>query len=298
MKNIFLPILLIFASLSSASALDWKVKRIDANSVPSEIVIENQGKVVDGLPDGLIAKSNSGSDILSAWYGEPTERYAHGILGDAIEAGSLIIEATDKTIKLLRLPENTVFEDRYPRLMDLDRDGTTEVITIKSSLSKGASVTIYGLEGSELVEKATTGYHGLANRWLNIAGIADYRGTGLKDIAFVRTPHIGGTLFFYSYNKGAFEQVGDIYGFSNHFIGSREMRLSSTADFDGDGVLDLAVPSNNRRELRFISFAGDAATEFSTVKFSSRIDKAISVENDGENLVIGTSDGRVHMLEK
>lgn len=285
-------------SLSSASALDWNVKQIDASSFPSEIVKEGQAKAIDGLPDGLIAKSNSGSDILSAWYGEPTKRYAHGILGDAVEAGRLLVETSDGATKSLRLPKNSVFEDRYPRLVDLDGDGTIEVITIKSSVKLGASVTIYGLEAEKLVEKATTGYHGLANRWLNIAGIADYRGSGLKDIAFVRTPHIGGTLFFYSYQNGTLTQVGDIYGFSNHFIGSREMRLSATADFDGDGKLDLAVPSNNRDELRFISFAGNAPKEFSALKFSSRIDKAISADTDGRSLVVGTADGLVHMLEK
>lgn len=298
MKKLFLPTLLILASLNSASALDWKVTQIDASSFPSEIVKENQAKTIDGLPDGLIAKSGAGSDILSAWYGEPTKRYAHGILGDAVEAGSLLVQTADKAVKSLRLPKNTVFEDRYPRLVDLDGDGNIEVVTIKSSITKGASVTVYGLEGGELVEKATTGYHGLANRWLNIAGIADYRGSGLKDIAFVRTPHIGGTLFFYSYQNGTFKQVGDIYGFSNHFIGSREMRLSATADFDGDGNLDLAVPSNNRKELRFISFAGDAPKEVSTMKFSSSIDKAISVDNDGNSLVIGTADNRLYKLEK
>lgn len=285
-------------SLNPASALDWKIQQMDASDYPSGIVQENQAKATDGLPDGLIAKSDKGSDILSAWYSEPTKRYAHGILGDAVEAGSLLVETADRAVKSLRLPENAVFEDRYPRLVDLDGDGATEVITIKSSINKGASVTIYGIEGGELVEKATTGYHGLANRWLNIAGIADYRGSGLKDIAFVRTPHIGGTLFFYSYQDGVLNQVGDIYGFSNHFIGSREMRLSATADFDGDGKLDLAVPSSNRNELRFINFAGDAPKEFGAVKFPSRIDKAISADNDGNSLVIGTADGRVHKLEK
>lgn len=297
MKKIFLPTLLLLISLNSAFALDWKIKQIDAGDFPKEILKEVQAKASNGLPDGLIAKGAPGFDILSAWYGDPTTRYAHGILGDAVEAGSLLIEVADKSIQTLRLPNNAVFEDRYPRLVDLDGDGTTEVITIKSSISEGASVTIYGLEGGKLVEKATTGYHGLANRWLNIAGIADYRGSGLQDIVFVRTPHIGGTLFFYSYQNGVLKQEGDIYGFSNHFIGSREMRLSATADFDGDGKLDLAVPSNDRTALRFISFGGNAPSEIAVTQFPSRIDKAISLEDDG-SLVVGTADGQVSRLAK
>lgn len=38
--------------------------------------------------------------------------------------------------------------------------------------------------------------------------------------------------------------------------GRRVCGLSAIADFNGDGVADLAVPSLDRRSLRFISFNG------------------------------------------
>ena len=37
------------------------------------------------LPDGVV--STGSNDVAEAWLTRPTTRYAHGILGDAIEAG-------------------------------------------------------------------------------------------------------------------------------------------------------------------------------------------------------------------
>ncbi len=41
---------------------------------------------------------------------------------------------------------------------------------------------------------------------------------------------------------------------SNHVGGSRHMRLSVVADFNGDGIPDLALPSMGKRALRFLTF--------------------------------------------
>ena len=50
-----------------------------------------QPKPPDGaLPDAKVATGKG--DIARAWLAEPTTCYDHGILGDEIEAGSLVIE--------------------------------------------------------------------------------------------------------------------------------------------------------------------------------------------------------------
>lgn len=294
---IFLSILCL---ATHAHADDWKVSKFGSNSDLNESFSETRVSASGGLPDGLIAENAGAGDIKSAWYSDPTSRYAHGILGDAIEAGGLIVKANSGEIFKLKLPRTEVFEDRYPRLADLDGDDLTEVITIKSSLRLGAAVTIYGLEDGYLIEKATTEFHGLANRWLNIAGIADFTGSGMREIAFVRTPHIGGTLYFYQYDGGKFSGVGQIKGFSNHAIGSREMRLSAVADINGDGKFDIAVPSDNRRVLRMIGFIDGSPQELDAVRLSSPIEKAISALNGGEDLsfVVGTRDGSTFQITR
>ena len=66
------------------------------------------------LPDARVAV---GVDkVARAWLADPTSRYRHGVLGDAIEAGSLIIEHRDGRRGILRLGTDAVFEDIEPRI--------------------------------------------------------------------------------------------------------------------------------------------------------------------------------------
>lgn len=241
------------------------------------------------LPDGEVAAAPSG-DIFQAWYSRPTARYAHGVLGDAVEGGALTVETAEGTPLELVLPETHVFEDLAPRISDLDGDGRNEVVAIRSSLTAGAAVAVYGIVGGTLVERAATPEIGRPNRWLNIAGIADYTGAGIPAIAWVETPHIGGILKMAALVDGRLEVFDNTYpGFSNHVIGSRELGLSATADFSGDGVPDLALPSADRRSLVIATRSG-----FASIPLPGRIAQRIA-ENSGR-LVTATDDGRLLVI--
>ena len=246
------------------------------------------------MPDGLVETQIGPGDIAAAWYSGPTTRYAHGVLGDAIEASILKIRTPAGRIHSLSLPETEVFEDRYPRLADLDGDGSVEIVTIRSSVSLGAAVTVYGMRDGALRQLATTDFIGLANRWLNISGIASFRGGKGKEIAYVQTPHIGGTLFMYAFANGQLKKFGELDGFSNHVIGSREIRLSAIADIDGDGTPELALPSADRRQLRIIGFSENRVVEHAFVPLPTPIDKAIGVRGRGPEIsfIVGLESGR------
>ena len=247
----------------------------------------------NGLPDGCVARGSG--DIRAAWYVLPTTRYSHGILGDAVEAGGLRVELANGGRLDLALPEDEVFEDRTPRLVDLDGDGRTEVVTIRSSLSRGASVAVFGIANGLLMERTSTPFIGRANRWLNIAGIADFLGRGDRQIAFVETPHIGGTLKIAAMNRGRLEVMGALSGFSNHAIGEREQRLALDVDLNGDGRIDLLLPNAARDEIHAVQFTPQPA-RIASIDPPGRVDALLGPQGGERRARVQLDDGSLHSL--
>ncbi|MGV8855477.1 MAG: hypothetical protein ACOH2L_12610 [Devosia sp.] len=207
------------------------------------------------LPDGAIATAG-GSGAVQAWYAQPTTRYDHGILGDAIEAGALVVvDAQGQQYRLI-LPERQVFEDITPRLIDLDGDGRNEIVTIRTDLAAGAAVAVYQLAGGKVQERAATAPLGQPHRWLSIAAIANFTDDAGLEIAIVKTPHIGGVLEILSLQGHSLKSIRPPQpGFSTHFIGSRDLSLAHAQDVDGDNFAELALPTQDRRRVMVLGFA-------------------------------------------
>lgn len=278
----------------------------DSSGCKTRPVRSNAKPAPDGLPDGFVARADDYHTIREAWYELPTRRYAHGILGDAIEAGRLVVRNGDGKRFDFELSDHQVFEDRTPRIVDFEGFGTSHIVTILSGAGVGASVAVFGVVDDELQLVAQTEPIGLSNRWLNIAGIDDFDGDGSTQIAAVETPHIGGTLKFWTWKKGKLKLTTSLHGFSNHQIGSREQELSVIEDFNNDGVLDLALPDDSRSRLRIVSFEGEAEgektlKELANIPLPARIDKVmrVHVSDDGQTIItLGLDDGSVVALWK
>jgi hypothetical protein len=225
-------------------------------SAQMKVEVRPTSRPADALPDGqpAVAASGGRGRIAEAWLVAPTERYDHGVLGDAIEAGGLLVRLKDGGERRLTLPETEVFEDLFPRLADLDRDGEDEIIVVRSSLDRGGVLTVYGLVGDELRLIAEGPSNLSAHRWLNPIGAADFDGDGVTEVAYVETPHIGGILRILSLQDGRLVEEASMAGFSNHRIGSRELRLSAILDFDEDGLPEIFLPSARRRSLRVLRY--------------------------------------------
>ena len=201
------------------------------------------------LPDGEISRLGSSS----AWLVGPTSVYGHAALGDAIEAAGFVIAQNGSRL-FFRLPADQVFEDRRVRLTDVNGDGSPEALIVRAHLTQGASLALYTIKGDGIELMAESEPIGQRNRWLNPVGIADFSGSGELLTAAVVTPHLSGSLRFYRIEGKRLVNLGGIDGVTNHINGSRDLDLSHVADLDGDGSIEIVLPSLDRRRLVAVSF--------------------------------------------
>lgn len=237
----------------------------------------------DILPDGLVVVGKG--MIKKAWLGGPTDRYNHGVMLDNIEATRLYADVGDEKPVFFELKSNWVFEDRFPRLVDFDNDGQDELVVIRTDIDSGASIAVYGLNQGRLILEAASDTIGLSHRWLNIIGIEDFDGDGIKEIAAVITPHIGGDLTLFRQRENQLVPVSTDSGYSNHEYGSRELGMSASLDFNHDGVMDMAVPDARRRDLILLTFTENQLVQYTEIENNAGIKSGIYVaELDGDAL--------------
>ncbi len=241
-------------------------------------------------------------DIRAAWLAGPTGRYAHGVLGDSVEASALKVETADGATRRHELADRSVFEDLAPRLADIDGDGRDEAIVVHSYPETGAAVSLFGLRDGRLAMLAESAPVGLANRWLNPVGAGDFDGDGETEIAVVRTPHIGGILILYRWRGDRLEEIARLPGYSTHAIGSTVLGMAAVLDLDGDGADDILLPDTRRSALHAVRFAGGAFDSLWTLPLSGRIATSlVAADIDGAgaaDIVFGLADGSVMLLAR
>ncbi len=207
-------------------------------------------------PNSPEARADVG-DIRWASYSDATDRYRHGVLGDALEAGGLRVEAGTKgpCNLFVILPEHSVFEDTGPRIADLDGDGRNEVIVVESHQDLGAALVVYGLRGGKLTKLSATPNIGRSNRWLAPVGIADLDGDGFIEIAYIDRPHLAKTLRVWRWQNGRLTEVAAAAGVTNHRIG--ESDIAGGIRDCGDGP-EMIVADAGWQNVLAVTFDGES----------------------------------------
>jgi hypothetical protein len=284
------PVVLIGAGWFRIHA-DGNRYRLIATAGPSQLPLPPTA-----LPDATIAEGPR--EVARAWLADPTNRYDHGVLGDAIEAESLIVERRDGRRDVVRLADDAVFEDLRPRIAQLG--GSDKIVVVKSYLARGSALAVIGERDGRFEIVAETPPIGAPHRWLNPAGIADFNGDGEANIALVRMPHAVGRLELWSWRDGTLHKTLELGDVCNHVSGSRALRMSAVADFDGDKRPDLAIASFDRRRLRLIAFA-PAVREIGSVALPSpaMTDFALMTDASGHAAVLlGLENGALVLARR
>ena len=193
--------------------------------------------------------------LAEARYLDPTTRYDHAVLGDAVEWGALALTGAESgQVVTLTLPPSRVFEDVAPRLVDVDLDGAFEAMVVESDQSLGARLAIYSADGSL---KAATPFIGQRYRWLAPVGAADLDGDGRVEVAYVDRPHLARTLRVWRYDDGALVEVADLPGVTNHRIVEADIAGGLR---DCLGTIEMIVASADWARVLGVSFDGATLT--------------------------------------
>ena len=204
-------------------------------------------------PDARPVRVEDGKYAL---YGRRTRRYGHGALGDRVEGSSLVLVTTGdgETATETRLDAPAAFEGRGPLAADIDGDGRPEIVTTVADERQGARIRVYDAGGNGI---ATGPVYGPG--WRHQLAVAPFGADDSSEIAAVRKPHVDRTVEFYRLRDGDLDVVATHEGYASHTYGSRNTDEGLAGDLDGDGRVELLVPTTDRQHLAAVRRTADGA---------------------------------------
>lgn len=234
----------------------------------------------------------------------PTRDYPHEALGSGVHAATLVVTERDAaqppSTEPRRIGANrtrveagpdAVFEDREPRLVDLDGDGTAEILVVRSDRDRGSSLAIVARREGTWRIVAETPPTGEPFRWLNpVAPLAP--GSPKGSFALVRRPHLDGILELWRWSGGRLDLVAERPGYANHAFGSPAQDLAASFPA-GDGTVRLALPTLDRRAVAILALP--KLDEVARIPLPARAATGLAALGEGAalRLLVGLENGQV-----
>jgi hypothetical protein len=255
--------------------------------------LEVDPRFEDLIPQARVVEAPDASRLVLAG---PTQRYAHGVLGDDVEASSVAIQDAVGTMRFIEVADDEVIEGLSPLLADLDGDGSSEVVVTVSTPEVGARLVAYDLDGTVAGRSDAIGQ---GFRWMHQIAAAPLVEDGDVEIIAVRTPHIGGIVEAYRLVDGRLELVASLPGYSSHRLGSPNLDMALLADVDGDGQLDIVVPTQDMTTLGVLARSPDGLAEIGSLPLDGRLTTNVAATADADGALVfaaGTEDGRLRIF--
>jgi hypothetical protein len=297
------PLVVVWGETGAAAiALVGAELRVQPFAPPRE-----EGPALGEAPRDAVPGSRVGSaGPLRVHLAGPTNAYVHGALGTGGEARTVVVAERQPLVMsgaVQKVPvartavdagPDAVFEDREPRIADLDKDGGAAVLVVKSYLATGSALAVIGKRDGAWRIVAETPPVGQPQRWLNPAAVAAFAGDGVPEIALVKTPHLDGLLQVWRLEGDKLVLRHEAAGYSNHVFGSAAQELAAAIDIDGDGTPELAIPTLDRAALAFLSLKG-AIKEVRRVPLPAKAAMGVAALGSGKaaHVLVGLEDGRV-----
>lgn len=239
------------------------------------------------LSDGRLMVDENGRFLVLT---DPTERYDHGVLGDALEAGGMALITPDPAgtapgITHITIPEPQVIEGLAPIWTDWDGDEQREIIVTLADATQGAQLALFS-EAGELTASGPA--IGQGYRWRHPIAVAPFGPDDELELAVVATPHLGGIVEFYRWEGNALNIVATLPGFTSHVLGSRNLDMGAAGDFDGDGRIELLLPTQERTQLGGLYRTPDGVDVAWTVPLDGQLTTNIgAVTRPNGDLLVG-----------
>lgn len=260
-----------------------------------QVFIEKKGDLVffkdkevgrlslNALPDARILMDDQERLLLLT---SPTERYGHGVLGDAVEAASMTLVQTKPTLKVLTTIEirpPDVIEGIAPLWTDLNGDGQREIIATLSNDRWGAQLVVFNEKGQRVAESDAIGR---GYRWRHQLAVAPFGPKGEMELVGVLTPHLGRVVEFFQWQGNQLVLKAALSGYTSHTVGSRNLDMALAGDFDGDQRVELLLPNSYGSTLGAIQRTDAGAKVIWKLPVGGRVTTNVAAAQLADNSIV------------